>query len=203
MIIVIDGYNVLRHVSHEQGARGERDRQKFVAQLRRYAGRKGHKIVAVFDGGQMPHVTREQLGDILVLWAGYRGTADEVIVDYVRRHQGRDLLVVSTDRQVCAAVHAMDVETIDGADFYALLVADHPDNLERRSEHADEARKIASDEGGSVDVDLLMRTASTGVQEAAWRKRREDAVPDGRARIQRDRRLSKRERRMRKKVEKL
>lgn len=120
MIIIIDGYNVLKQVHHMVQV-SESVRAQFIRQLGVYAQHKGHKITVVFDGGSYEWPHKESIHGVYVIYVGYKETADEYIQRYVKSFKQNDLLLVSTDRALGRAAHALGVQSLDAADFYAIL----------------------------------------------------------------------------------
>lgn len=78
MIIIVDGYNVLRGVLDGREA-SEQARNQFLAQLGRYARRKKHKIILIFDGGSSPMPEKTEQHGINLVYSGYIDTADDLI----------------------------------------------------------------------------------------------------------------------------
>ncbi len=60
MIILIDGYNVLKQV-YPSTQISEAQRQQFINQLRSYGKIKQHKVVLVFDAGPFDRPTKNIL----------------------------------------------------------------------------------------------------------------------------------------------
>lgn len=120
MTIIIDGYNLLKqrepygHISEEQ-------RSWLLKQLRSYAVKRNHDIVLVFDGGPMPWISRERQYGIIVVYSGWQITADDAIKEYIDEHQARDLLLVSSDADLCSWASDRSVASIDAHDFWDIL----------------------------------------------------------------------------------
>ena len=157
MIIIVDGYNVLRGVLDGREA-SEQARNQFLAQLGRYARRKRHKIILIFDGGSssMPEKT-EQHG-INLIYSGYVDTADDLIKKKLTDLHGKDVLLVSSDRELISWASKYDIPSIEAADFYELLqsaLAAHPEV------GVDVViNEIQLSDGAEQDLDTLMEEAS-------------------------------------------
>ena len=121
MILIIDGYNLLRHIDPHREVMSEHERTIFLHELKRYARRKKHKIVLVFDGGgyQWPH--KEMVNGIKVIYSGGRDTADAVIMRYILDHKTQDLLLVSSDHELNLFASKYDIPSIGADDFYPLF----------------------------------------------------------------------------------
>ncbi|OQA35010.1 MAG: YacP-like NYN domain protein [Candidatus Dependentiae bacterium ADurb.Bin331] len=120
MILVIDGYNVLKY-GETGGKHSEHDRERFIEILNRYATAKKLNIILVFDSGPTIWPFREKHGRVLVIYVGQGESADHFIIDYVQEHKEKDLVVVSSDREIVQGVSSFRIETISAADFYQLL----------------------------------------------------------------------------------
>jgi len=119
MIIVIDGYNVLkRHFRHDID---EHTRQQFVTSLKRYATHKKHSILVIFDGGDSPRGHRERMGPVEVLYAGSGKSADDALIAYVQKHPGKSMVVVSADRQLGRKAANAGAIILDPEVFMAML----------------------------------------------------------------------------------
>lgn len=119
MIIVIDGYNLLRAVFYQVKGELHKERERLVRQLGVYHQVLHHEIVVVFDGGQLDRAVREVHGGVVVVFAGYRRSADDWIVDYVARHAGKEIILVTRDRGIIKETHLPGVDVVDVEDFYA------------------------------------------------------------------------------------
>ena len=192
MIIIIDGYNVIKqalgaaHISHAQ-------RHQFVAELVNYLRRKKLGGVIVFDGGEYsyPHSTRQ--GDVEIIFSGYKEKADALIMRFVDEHAGQDVLVVSSDREIRNHAHAHGKETLGADDFYYRYVK-KVDQKPRTI--ATDLHKLAVD--APQELDELMREASATIE-----KKEEDA---GVERVHRQRsaqQTSKKERKQQRVLKKL
>ena len=116
MIIIVDGYNVLKHLS-KGGNVDARDRDQFIAQLGRYAKRKQHKIQVVFDGGPHGLPSAENDRGVRVIFAGGSETADDTIARMLKELSGKDVLLISTDRGLGDRARRLNIPTLDAADF--------------------------------------------------------------------------------------
>lgn len=157
MIIVVDGYNVLKGAIHA-GNVSQKERNHFVAQLGKYADAKDHKVITVFDGGASTWPEKQRMNGVTVIYSGYNQTADDYIKKYLEENKLRDILLVSTDRELCSFAMQRDIVTIDSQDFYDLLC----NALAHGKSVADELPivQIADD---IEDIDALMQAASEHV----------------------------------------
>ncbi len=159
MIIVIDGYNILRSFIHTPYI-SDHDRDQFLALLKQYTQRKKHKIIVVFDGGPYEWTHKEKQHGIQVVYSGRHETADDYIVHYLEQHQSSDLLLVSSDRELNVVASQYATPSIGSFTFYKLV----QEALESRGEQVKatgKALKISEKE--MPELDVLMQEASEQV----------------------------------------
>lgn len=121
MIIVIDGYNVLRQVFPGNRRQLDKKRTQFIRELGHYHAKKGQEIVVVFDGGHVSHAMREVRKGVVIVFSGYKSTADEWITDYMKRNKHKELLLVTRDRELIEQCEKYGADAIAGQDFYFLM----------------------------------------------------------------------------------
>lgn len=120
MIIVIDGYNVLKQALHKVEI-SDNAKATFIKQLGIYGKKKGHAMLVVFDGGSTDRADKDRVHGVTIIHSGFGESADDWIKKYMQQHKGHDLLLVSTDRELCASVRRFGIVCIDALDFYKLL----------------------------------------------------------------------------------
>lgn len=158
MIILVDGYNVLKLVYGALHV-GQSIRDKFLKQLAAYGKRKGHTLVLVFDGGPYAMSTEERHGQAIVVYAGYRETADDYIKRYIDNHPNRELLLVTNDRELSRHAIAADVPTIDVWPFYErVLHREQEREPSRHGVHKTSAHKLHPDES-NPELDAMLEQA--------------------------------------------
>jgi predicted RNA-binding protein with PIN domain len=124
MIIIIDGYNVLKQLF--PGLKNNLDKQKaaFIRQLAFYKRKKEAKIqeiIVVFDAGPFSHATRSIKSDIVIMYAGTKSTADAWILSYVENNRNKELMVITRDREIREACHQMGIDSLGSNEFYRIL----------------------------------------------------------------------------------
>ncbi len=196
MIIIIDGYNLLKQRFFAQEI-SEKQRNAFIAQVGIYAKRKAHKIVVVFDGGPYEWANKERMSGVYVVYSGTNETADEYIKRYLDQHRAQDLLLVSSDRELNVHASHLDIPSIGSHDFYQLLLEAV---REKKGEIvAPEGTIKKLHESESEELDALMEQASEKVPLKA-----EDMLVQKEVKITKGRhKLSKKERKLLKKLKKL
>ncbi len=156
MIILVDGYNVLKLV-HGALRVGQSTRDMFLKQLAAYGKRKGHTIVLVFDGGPYAMSTEERHGQATVVYAGYRETADDYIKRYIDDHRNRELLLVTNDRELARHALQADVPTIDVWPFYERVLHKEREPS-RHGVHKTIAHKLHPEES-NPELDAMLEQA--------------------------------------------
>ena len=158
MIILIDGYNLLKSLYSTIVQDQERD--EYINLLKRYAKKKKHTIILVFDGGFSDWQSTEKHGDVLVVFSGVRETADDVIKRYLEDMWQKDILLVTADRELVdhgksLSVFALAPMAFDGYVKQALKKLPTDTSMA-----GSEAIKFSGDEEHDSELDDLMREAS-------------------------------------------
>jgi len=161
MIIVIDGYNVLKQAIHKNVV-SDNERASFVNQLKRYSKKKGHRINLVFDGGPYDWATKERYDGVYVIYAGAGRTADDYIKSYLGEKRNLDILLVSSDRDICRFAKRLDIEYIDSAEFYDILQRSL--QVARHQKSIKQTKAIKTTTGENEELDSLMEKASKFVE---------------------------------------
>lgn len=156
MIIIIDGYNVLKkfhglNVSDTQ-------KSAFVNLLGRYIKKRNHKVLVFFDGGPHRYPAHEKQKGITVWHSGELQSADDLIISYVQEHRTKELLVVTLDREICKKVGESRAQTID-PDFFYQKVRDACESCKTEPSYADLNVRKLSDENDD-EVDAIMAQAA-------------------------------------------
>ena len=122
--IVVDGYNV---IGSEQGLRGdlEQKRVDLVKEAAQYQERTGHSLTTVFDGwrGGRPDETRQQLGDVTVVFSRHGEKADAVI-ERMAGEIGETCIVVTSDRDLRRSVESSGAVAVYVSEFLAKMRTD-------------------------------------------------------------------------------
>jgi predicted RNA-binding protein with PIN domain len=124
MPLLIDGHNLIG----QGGLPGLRlddpdDEAKLVVRLRTYFARTGKRVTVVFDHG-LPGGRSWELsgGGVEVVFASASHTADSILRERIRQARDpRGLTVVTSDRQVIAAVQARGARVMRSEEFAAQL----------------------------------------------------------------------------------
>lgn len=171
MILLIDGYNLLRLIFHHARTQVHAERKILLQRLGSYFALKKetlNSIIIVFDGGDARHATREVKQGIVIIQSGQRASADDWIIEYTKKHPSQELLLVTMDRKLKEAVARPNIHCMGGEDFWSLMTAaisstspkkektgSQPGNLKKIHHDIDETMP-----SGSYSIDLLMEEAS-------------------------------------------
>jgi predicted RNA-binding protein with PIN domain len=169
MIVVIDGYNVLKQLF--PGLKNNLDQQKsaLIRQLAYYKHKKNaeiQEIIIVFDAGPSSHATRTIKSDIVIMYAGTKSTADDWIINYVSRNRNQEIMIITRDRALREACQQMGADALGGDDFYRILqdslldqklIQDHKTGIEKYEPIFDEED---SDWLSPEALDILMEQSS-------------------------------------------
>jgi len=213
VIIIIDGYNLLKQVFPKvKGAHAlEKQRNTLIRQLGHYKSNKVdsiREIIVVFDGGVLLHATREVHDGVVVILSGQRGSADEWIINYVRKNKEKELLLVTMDRQIKDECRPFGADAIDVFDFYNLVQGELLDAVAQEMTHKSEAQKYAADDDAYADeqikkeinndaLDLLMEQYGDATMQ------KDDDYKTDADRKSKGKKLSKKEKALYKKIKKL
>ncbi|MCX5849448.1 MAG: NYN domain-containing protein [Deltaproteobacteria bacterium] len=158
MIIIIDGYNLIRQsdsLRRYEYKSLETGRRALIARLVEYEKKKGHKITVVFDGWKSGSADegRDREGKINIIYSRYGEKADEVI-KRLAAHAVGEAIVVSSDREIAAYVTRSGKTALSSLEFEAIMnkaiyapsetksVADKKDVNERQSKKKGPARRL-------------------------------------------------------------
>lgn len=156
MIIVIDGYNLLKLIHGPDLS--ETQRSAFVNLMGRYIKKRNHKVVVVFDAGPCTYPLKEKSHGVQVIYSGEYQTADDIIVNFVQDNSSKEIVVITKDREIIRHVTDVKKEVIDPQEFYTKV----------RSAFAPKEQKQLAQEGTLIkltiesndDLDALMQEAA-------------------------------------------
>lgn len=177
MIVVIDGYNLLKQIFPGLKKNLDKQRAYFVQQLAYYQKKKAYQIsqiILVFDAGASTHAQRSVQSGIVIVFSGTRSSADDWILDFVERNQGKELLVVTLDKKLRESCQRMGADWLNVYDFYTImqqhLLVEASKLLESHEELSDGQLEKYNHNDDDLEVknidkkalDLLMEQASLG-----------------------------------------
>ena len=195
MILLIDAYNLLKQLFGQEISK--RQRVTYIRNLNAYAKIKHHSIVLVFDGGFFDYPIREKQGSVLSIDAGKNRTADELIMEYIDKHKAKDMVLVSSDRELINYASKHDIVAVDSRVFdrYVQQALEKPQ--EQMVPTSQKAHKIHP-EYNDEELDALMQEASQMVVQKP-----EDDTTNKQVSRRKSSKLSKKERKIMAKLKKL
>jgi len=121
MRIIIDGYNLLRHIQglNRLACRDLKGaREQLLKRLESYRRVKGHSFEVVFDAwkGDSPRQQEERFGGIKVIYSPSGQKADEVIKG-ISRTFGNGVVIVTSDHEVADFASTQGSPVITAGEF--------------------------------------------------------------------------------------
>lgn len=162
MIIMIDGYNFLKSITGTKFI-SEQQMRDWISYFEKYIGYKGNKVIVVFDAGPYLFASSDRYGAVEVWYAGQHQTADDWIKKWLSKNKEKDILLVSSDREIRDCAENLDVVSISSQDFYQLL-----DDLIEEQEHQQDIQmqslhKTKQAEVSDAYLDNLMEVGSRNI----------------------------------------
>ena len=179
MIVVIDGYNLLKQLFPGKNC-SDKQRNIFIRQLGYYKIKKTKEIkeiIVVFDAGPFAHASREIKNGVTIIFSGQKSNADNWIIEFVERKKNEELLIITMDRRLIEACGRGGARALSSLDFYHVMqkcILDGPQQQSPQSMHAPLKKYGLSNtaydlpEINSIDqcaLDLLMEQESFGIIE--------------------------------------
>ena len=122
--LLIDGHNLIAQLPG-LSLDDPDDEQQLVVMLRKYAARRGARIVVVFDSGSLGGKSRELSGGhVTAIFAGSHTIADRILMERMRElKKPGEWMLVSSDREVQQAAEKRRVLVRSSQDFAAIMLA--------------------------------------------------------------------------------
>ena len=121
MIIVIDAYNFIKHVSGKSLI-SDKEIRGWIDTFKKYTRLKTNKVVLVFDAGPYICQSDEIHENVTIIYSGQKQSADDVIKTWLANHRGVDVLVVTSDREIRNFASGIDILSVASDDFYNIFV---------------------------------------------------------------------------------
>lgn len=189
MIIIIDGYNLLKQL-HVGMYIQEETRQQLLKLFGAYQKKRGHTLIVIFDGGQAFWPIQEEKSGVSVVYAGINKTADDYIKNFITEFYDQDLLLVSSDRELNHWADKHGVVSLNSIPFFQIVKA----SLESNVQYKKPANLVKISGSDDPILDMLMEDSTVIMKD-------EDMPRNSEHRLNKD--ISKLERLLRKKLEKL
>lgn len=165
MLIVIDGYNLLRQY---ESSPDEAKRKAFIKNCIKYAKAKRHALLIVFDAGPFIWPYKEKASKLVtVVWVGMKESADDYIKQLLQEGKKINLLV-SSDNELKRSARQAQVETMNSQEFLHFFF--EKDSLVHVTEQSP-LKKLT--ETSHPELDSLMEQAAQDVT----RLKAEDFTP--------------------------
>lgn len=155
MKILIDGYNLLKQVFSKKHI-VDTEFKQCMTMLSRYARTKGHTILVIFDGGDMPWKYQEQMQTVLLVWVGIGNLADQYIIEILAGKKAQ--LLVSDDRELVVCAQNNAIPSIESLFFWEYV-------LQAKSEKSNNSlgHIMHMDYVDENDFDLFMDSISNAI----------------------------------------
>ena len=174
MIILVDGYNVMKMVFSCRGQQFRMEKKNFICEIGKYFKIKTEtvrQVVLFFDGGPTAHMTREVKNGVVVMQSGRRMSADDVIIEYIEKKNSQEILLVTNDRELIKLSHQINkyIVCMDSDAFWELIcktVIMHKGIMQSNQSSSSGMKKIYHDDADkstSSDFDALMAMASANL----------------------------------------
>lgn len=159
MIVLLDAYNILKQTQPKLEI-SDAQRRAFIDRVERYAHVRDHRVFIVFDGGESRFSTKSNRGSSVVIYSGTQQSADDVVKRLCAEYAHKQVVVVSSDRQVCAYANLKGAVCLD-ANLWESVLAGASQNVSPVALVKDTgiAHKRPGHES-SAELDALMQQAS-------------------------------------------
>lgn len=168
MILLIDAYNVIKMALGKHHIRDD-ERVQFIVDLSRYSKKKSLTLIAVFDGGPTAWPSKDIVKGITVVHSGTKESADDYIKHYLVTHKGRDILMISSDRELCEWASRQGVPSLDALEFYSLMRLALQKPKEDSTLHGTRVVKTTQEEHPELDMLMEQEIVGGKVEEVAGR----------------------------------
>ncbi|MDY6872616.1 MAG: NYN domain-containing protein [Chloroflexota bacterium] len=124
MLILIDGHNLIPHMPGLSLTDMD-DESELIPFLQEYCRVRRRTVEVYFDRAPVGKAGQRQMGQVKAVFVRANITADEAIMARLAKlgKKARNVLVVSSDRQVQQAARAAHAKVVPSDDFAAELVA--------------------------------------------------------------------------------
>lgn len=146
MPVIIDGHNLIGKMSRISLADPD-DEEKLVKILARHLHRSPQKAIVVFDkGAEVDFAPRLKAPKVTVMFASPEGSADEIIIDIIKRDPNpKGLTIVSSDNEIRRCARSRRARLVSAEDF-AKKIESAPEHRPGRPETGDTVDDIDVDE---------------------------------------------------------
>lgn len=154
MQLLIDGYNLLKKIKHSAHI-SDKERRNFIKKLNNYAHTKNLELIIVFDAGPYSWPMCEKVSKLLeVVYSGVQESADDYIKKYVEAHKNRDILLITSDRELVTHARRHGIDALGSHEFADFLHANESPVMHGGSIHNQRAHKMIH--SAHKELDFLM-----------------------------------------------
>ena len=195
MVIIIDAYNFIKHIVGASFV-SDREVRSWVDTFKEYARLRNNSVILFFDAGPGLYQIVEYYGKVTVIYSGQMQSADDAIKKWLREEQVQDVLLVTSDRDICSFADSINVASVGSDDFYKIFNHIMEQETYHEQQISQKIHKTAM--GGTSDLDALMEQGSRHLVDKEVEKVIE--VP---FRVRNGKKASKMDKRLLKKIEKI
>ncbi len=116
MILIIDGYNLLKLIHGPQLS--EMQINAFINLIGRYIKKRNHKVIIVFDAGPCTYPLQEKSHGVTLLYSGAFQSADDIIIKFTKDNPQKEIVVISADRELLEAIKSHNTDDLNPITFY-------------------------------------------------------------------------------------
>lgn len=162
MIILIDGYNFLKSITGTKFI-SEAQMREWLNYLEKYVYYRGNQVIIAFDAGPYLFASSDKQGAIEIWYAGQYQTADDWIKSWLNKNKEKDLLLVSSDREIRNFADGLGVVSISSQEFYAILNTVVHDQEQQQEIQIKSLHKTKDSDPSDVYLDNLMELGSRNI----------------------------------------
>ncbi len=209
MIVIIDGYNLIKQVFHKIKGKLEGQRNQLIKELGYYKKKKTSsidQIILVFDGGFTSHADRQIHNGVIVVFSGNKDSADDWIIKFTKKHKNEEMLLVTKDNKLRSSCKRYGADSVDVYDFYDIVQNTILEDIEKEFKLSNNIQIIKHDDNYVNDdqlegfehsnneaLDILMSQADL----SDFKKDKKDTFKE------KQEKMSKEDKRLYKKIKKL
>jgi predicted RNA-binding protein with PIN domain len=162
MIIIIDGYNFLKSITGTKFI-SESQMREWINYFQKYLFFRGNQIIMVFDAGPSFFESNDRHGSVDVWYAGQHQTADDWIKNWLTKNKHKDILLVSSDREIRDWADSLSVVSLSSQDFYKILHSVVKEEELEQKIQMQSLHKTKENEAADTYLDNLMEIGSRNI----------------------------------------
>lgn len=195
MTIIIDAYNFIKLISGKTFI-SDREICVWIEKFKEYVRLKNNSIVLVFDAGPSIYQSDDVFGKVTVIYSGQKQSADDVIKAWLMKWRDIESMVVTSDREIRDFASAINVVSVGSDDFHKIFKRVMHREIRYEQSLVHTLHKVSDVE--SLELDDLMEKSSRFLGQDFLT--RDDIGP---IRIRNGKKISKQDKQVLKKLEKI